>query len=50
MLKYDLEVYKVPIDEEDVSEMGGKEFKERLLSSEEIKNDMFFFEQLLENL
>ena len=50
MLKYDLEVYKVPIDDKDVSEMGVKEFKERLLSSKEIKNDMFFFEQLLENL
>ena len=50
MLKYDLEVHKVPIDEADVSEMGGEEFRERLLSSRQIKNDMYFFEQMLENL
>ena len=50
MLKYDLEVHKVPIDEADVSEMGGEEFQERLLSSRQIKNDMYFFEQMLENL
>jgi len=50
MLKYDLEVFKVPIDEEDVSEMGVKEFKERLLSSRQIKNEMYFFEQMLENI
>jgi DNA primase len=50
MLKYDLEVHKVPIDDADVSEMGGKEFQERLVSAREIKNDMFFFERMLENL
>ena len=50
MLKYDLEVHKVPIDDADVSEMGGKEFQERLVSAREIKSDMFFFERMLENL
>jgi DNA primase len=50
MLKYDLEVFKVPIDEEDVSEMGGKEFKNRLLSSRQIKNEMYFFELMLEGI
>ena len=50
MLKYDLEVFKVPIDEEDISEMGNKEFKERLFNSKQIKNEMFFFEQILENI
>jgi len=50
MLKYDLEVHKVPIDDADVSEMGGKEFQERLVNAREIKNDMFFFEQMLENI
>jgi DNA primase len=50
MLKYDLEVFKVPIDEEDVSEMGVQEFKERLGSSNPIKNEMYFFEKLLENI
>ena len=34
----------------DVSEMGGKEFKDRLLSSRQIKNEMYFFEQMLENI
>jgi DNA primase len=50
MLKYDLEVHKVPIDDADVSEMGGEEFRERLVSAREIKSDMFFFERMLENL
>ena len=50
MLKYDLEVHKVPIDDADVSEMGSKEFRERLVSAREIKSDMFFFERMLENL
>ena len=50
MLKYDLEVFKVPIDDADVSEMGEKEFKERLGSSNPIKNEMYFFEKLLENI
>ena len=50
MLKYDLEVFKVPIDDEDVSEMGVKEFKERLFNSRQIKNEMYFFEQMLENI
>lgn len=50
MLKYDLEVFKVPIDDEDVSEMGLKEFKERLQVSNPIKNEMYFFEKLLENI
>jgi DNA primase len=50
MLKYDLEVFKVPIDEADVSEMGGQEFKERLECSSPIKNEMYFFEKLLENI
>jgi DNA primase len=50
LLKYDLEVFKIPIDEEDVGEMGEKEFKERLLSARQIKNEMYFFEQMLENI
>ena len=50
MLKYDLEVFKVPIDEADVSEMGEKEFKDRLLSSRQIKSEMYFFEQMLEKI
>ena len=50
MLKYDLEVHKVPIDEADVSEMGEKEFKERLTCSREIKSDMYFFEKVLQNI
>ena len=50
LLKYDLEVFKIPIDEEDVSEMGVEEFKNRLLSSRQIKNEMYFFEQMLENI
>ena len=50
MLKYDLEVFKVPIDDEDVSEMGVEEFKERLQVSNPIKSEMYFFEKLLENI
>ena len=50
MLKYDLEVHTVPIDEADVSEMGEKEFKERLACSREIKSDMYFFEKVLQNI
>ena len=50
LLKYDLEVFKIPIDEADVGEMGGEEFKERLLSARQIKNEMYFFEQMLENI
>jgi DNA primase len=50
MLRYDLEVHKVPIDDEDVGEMGNKEFKERLGSSRQIKSDMYFFEKVLQNI
>ena len=50
MLRYDLEVHKVPIDDEDVGEMGNKEFKERLTSSRQIKSDMYFFEKVLQNI
>ena len=49
-LKYDIEVFKVPIDDADVSEMGGKEFKERLFNARKIQSEMYFFEQMLENL
>ena len=50
MLRYDLEVHKVPIDDEDVGEMGNEEFKERLTSSRQIKSDMYFFEKVLQNI
>jgi DNA primase len=50
LLKYDLEVFKIPIDEEDVGEMGEKEFKERMQTAAPIKNEMYFFEKLLENI
>ena len=50
MLRYDLEVHKVPIDDEDVGAMGNEEFKERLGSSRQIKSDMYFFEKVLQNI
>ena len=50
LLKYDLEVFKIPIDEADVGEMGVEEFKQRLLSARQIKNEMYFFEQMLESI
>jgi len=50
MLRYDLEVHKVPIDDEDVGEMGNEEFKQRLGSSRQIKSDMYFFEKVLQNI
>ena len=50
MLQYDLEVYKIPIDDEDVGEMSNQEFKERLFKSKKIDNDLYFFTKALENL
>jgi len=50
MLQYDLEVYKIPIDDEDVGEMSNQEFKERLFNSKKIDNDLYFFTKALENL
>jgi len=50
MLQYDLEVYKIPIDDEDVGEMSSQEFKERLFNSKKIDNDLYFFTKALENL
>ena len=50
MLRYDLEVHKVPIDEEDVGEMDKQEFKERLFSARKIEDDTYFFQKALENI
>ena len=50
MLRYDLEVHKVPIDDEDVGEMGKQEFKERLFSARKIEDDTYFFQKTLENI
>ena len=50
LLRYDLEVFKIPIDEEDVGDMNGEEFKGRLFNARKIESDMYFFEQMLENL
>ena len=50
MLRYDLEVHKVPIDDEDVGEMGKQKFKERLFSARKIEDDTYFFQKTLENI
>jgi DNA primase len=50
MLRYDLEVHKVPIDEEDVGEMDKQEFKERMSEARKIESDMYFFQKVLENI
>ena len=50
LLRYDLEVFKIPIDEEDVGDMSGEEFKGRLINARKIESDMYFFERMLENL
>ena len=50
MLRYDLEVHKVPIDEEDVGEMDKQEFKERMSEARKIESDMYFFQKVLQNI
>ena len=45
MLRYDIEIHKVPIDEEDVGEMGNQEFKKRLFSARKIEDDTYFFQK-----
>jgi DNA primase len=50
MLRYDIEIHKVPIDEEDVGEMGCQEFKKRMSDSRKIESDMYFFQKVLENI
>ena len=50
MLRYDIEIHKVPIDEEDVGEMDSQEFKERLFSARKIEDDTYFFQKALENI
>ena len=50
MLRYDLGVHKVPIDDEDVGEMSKQEFKERLFSARKIEDDAYFFQKTLENI
>ena len=50
MLRYDLEVFKIPIDDEDVGEMGNQEFKQRFDKAQPIKSEMYFFEKILQNI
>jgi|TARA_R110001606_G_scaffold88112_6_gene198317 DNA primase len=50
LLKYDVEVSMVPIDDKDVSSMGNKEFNARLLDANKIEGDMYFFQKELENI
>jgi len=50
LLKYDVEVSMVPIDDKDVSSMGNREFNARLLDANKIEGDMYFFQKELENI
>tara|TARA_B100000900_G_scaffold296027_1_gene254587 strand:- start:691 stop:1275 length:585 start_codon:yes stop_codon:yes gene_type:complete len=50
LLRYDLEVFKIPIDDEDVGDMSGEEFSQRLEAAESIDSDMYFFNKVLQNI
>jgi hypothetical protein len=50
LLRYDLEVFKIPIDDEDVGEMSGEEFSQRFQSAEPVDSDMYFFNKVLQNI
>ncbi len=43
LLRYDLEVFKIPVDDEDVGDMSREEFSERFQEAEPIDSDMYFF-------
>ena len=50
LLKYDIEVYKIPIDDEDVGDMNHQEFIDRFGISRKIDGDIYFFQKALENI
>ena len=50
LLRYDLEVFKIPIDEEDVGDMSREEFSARFQEAETIDSDMYFFNKVLQNI
>ena len=51
MLRYDVEVYKVPIDDyEDIGSMSSGAFKHKLGSSVPIDNQMYFLEKMLKSI
>ena len=50
LLKYDLEVFKIPVDDEDVGDMSREEFSTRFQEAESIDSDMYFFNKVLQNI
>ena len=50
LLRYDIEVFKIPIDDADVGEMGNREFQQRMTQAEAIESDMYFFEKVLQRI
>ena len=50
LLRYNIEVFKIPIDEADVGEMGNEEFQERMTQAETIESDMYFFQKVLQRI
>ena len=50
LLRYDIEIFKIPIDEDDVGDMSHQEFTQRFDSAETIDSDMYFFNKVLQNI
>ena len=50
LLRYNIEVFKIPIDEADVGEMGNGEFQQRMAQAETIESDMYFFQKVLQRI
>ena len=51
LLQYDVEVFKVPIDDyEDIGSMSPSAFKEKLSLAQPIDNEMYFLEKMLNSI
>lgn len=51
LLQYDVEVFKVPIDDyEDIGSMSPRTFKEKLSLAHPIDNEMYFLEKMLNSI
>jgi len=51
MLQYDVEIYKVPIDDyEDIGSMSPEAFRDKLKLSVPIDNEMYFLEKMLNTI
>ena len=51
LLQYDVEVFKVPIDDyEDIGSMSPESFKNKLSLAQPIDNEMYFLEKMLNSI